>query len=265
MCGREGINDVEDCLELLSVRTLRQHLDQHGPLTLAEASVVLDQVAVALDTLHLQGRIHGFVVPTNVLVLPGGSAHLLCSHTTAASSVSCPPRSFAAGASYLSPEEARGDTVTAATDIWCLGALLYEMLTARAPFVALRLTALREQVISDEPDLLPEAASEAQLVIDYALAKWPMNRFLTAQALANKLWATAPVATSSSVTTVKKGTDLPVVPASAVSLSQAVNRPLTFAGMPVPTAMTPGRIAPRGNRLVRFFGGRYRAAQQATV
>jgi serine/threonine protein kinase len=237
---------VENGLELLSVTTLRHRLDTGGPLSLSEASAIIDRLAVILDSLHLKGQIHGAVNPGNILLLPQDQIQLLSPKTTQTKlpMAARSGRTFAGDTLYLSPEEARGDAPTAATDIWCLGALLYEMLTGFPPFIALRLAKLQEMVVHNEPDLLPQTSAVAQLVVDAALAKWPANRFVSAQDLANKLWAIAP---SQHVPVgIAASTSLLICP--TLSLKQAVNRSLSTTSTALDTNRTRGWM--------RFFGGR---------
>ncbi|MES2465517.1 MAG: hypothetical protein V4671_33545 [Armatimonadota bacterium] len=255
------MNDVENCLELLSVTTLRNRLNSSGPLTLSEASVIIDRVAELLDGIHLNNQVYGAVKPENILLLPGGQVQLLASTGPAARPTGEQSgRTFVGDSLYLSPEEVRGEPATAATDIWCLGALLYEMLTGFPPFVALRLYMLREMVSHQEPDLLGKSAAPAQIVVDRALAKWPANRFVSAQEFANILWAVAPSPQAAAVTAVKSASPQTAQP--AVSLLQAVNRPLILT--PPASKNTGDQIsAPRG--WMRFFSGRRQVSSRAVA
>lgn len=240
---------MENCPELLSVTTLRHRLDRRGPLTLAEASVLIDRISEIVDGLHVSGQIHGAINTGNILLLPGDQVRLLTPRSARDTSRFVGRRSgrtFAGDTLYLSPEEVRGEPITAATDIWCLGAMLYEMLTGFPPFFALRLFALRQMVASDEPELLPIVSSAAQSVVDCALAKWPANRFLSAQALANNLWAVSP----ESPHTLVKATS------ASVSLRQAVGRPLT---------RTPGRAVAGNKPWSRFFANKRTAVHSTSA
>ena len=217
---------MENCPELLTVTTLRYRLDRQGPLSLAEASVLIDRIAEIVDDLHLRGQIHGAINTGNTLLLPGEQVRLLTPrHARDQSrSVHRSGGSFAGDTLYLSPEEVHGEPLTAATDIWCLGALLYEMLTGFPPFFALRLFTLRQMVVSDEPEMLPAASCAAQSVVDCALAKWPTNRFLSAQALANNLWAVSPDSPHIPVRAMLRNAALPETPKRAIAGSKPWSR-----------------------------------------
>lgn len=247
---------MENCLELLSVTTLRHRLDTGGPLSLGEASALLDQVAEMLDRFHLTGQVHGAVNPGNVLLLPGNQVRLLSPNSARRTSLSSAGsgRVFAGDTLYLSPEEVRGEPTTVATDIWCLGSLLHEMLTGFPPFVALRVCTLRELVTGSEPEMLPQSVSAAQIVVDCALAKWPANRFMSAQDMANHLWAAAP--------TQHKPMAAFAAPARpVVSLQQAVNRPLLLSAAAVPS----DRVKATSKSWTRFLGGRRRSSPSAAA
>ena len=257
-----GAINVEKSLELLSLVTLRNRLDTGGPLSLKEASVIIDRVAELLDNLHLSGKIYGALNPGNILLLPEGQVQLLASPgaKSNATVMGVFGKTFAGDSIYLSSEEARGEPATAATDMWCLGALLHEMLTGYPPFVALRLCKLREIVLGSEPELLPHTASAAQIVLDRCLAKWPANRFISAQDMANALWASVPVSTTS-VPVLVTTASLGAAPRSSVSLQQAVNRPFSMGTV----TLHPDNRFSGAKRWMRFFGGRRPSAGGAAA
>jgi serine/threonine-protein kinase len=273
MCGtrgRKGKNSVQNHLDTQSVVTLRYRLDTGVPLSLAEASAIIDRVAESLDAMHLRGVVHGAVTPRNVLLLPDNKVELLV--PTETGTVRSPARrsgrSFVGDAVHLSPEEVRGESATAATDIWCLGTMLYEMLTGVAPFVALRLCTLRELVANSEPNLLPQSSATAQFVLDRALAKWPANRFVSAQELANTLWAAAPshpvtVSSTNAASRTLTATHPAPVPSvqPGVSLQQAVNRPLTLT----PSAPTSNRTKYNAMSWLKIFSGRRQTSSSAAA
>ncbi len=106
-----------------SLRALLQERD--APFTIAEAARLLGPVADALDALHAMGAIHRHVAPETIFVTPDGGALL-------AEPLYAPPGMDGAllgPSACLSPEQARGDTITGAADIYALGAVLAEMLT----------------------------------------------------------------------------------------------------------------------------------------
>lgn len=244
--------------ELLTVTTLRRRLEQHGPLSVCEASAIIDQIAEEVDSTHNRGMMHGAITPENILLLPDGRARLLTTKPGGERSVRVRRvrrHALLTGPVYVSPEEARGETLTHTTDLWAMGALLYEMLTGHPPFTALRTAILMEMVAENEPEPLPAAAAAAQTVIDRALAKWPANRYISAQALANSLWYTLPhsevVRPRSAATRAATATPLlPPTDRPYVRLNQAADRPFQFG------ASRPTRNEARGpRRFLHILGG----------
>ena len=82
-------------------------------------------------------------------------------------------------AGYMSPEQARGQSVDARSDIWGFGAILFEMLSAKRPFEGEDITLTLATVVKEEPDwnLLPEAARPLRWIIARCLSKEPRQRF----------------------------------------------------------------------------------------
>ncbi len=113
---------------------------QAGPLPPAQAVAIMEQMGRALDAAHAQGVVHRDVKPENVLLTAAGQvkvsdfgiAHALSQGdqtTTGTTGL------MFGSVAYVAPEQALGEPVTAAADIYSSGALLYEMLTGQPPFV----------------------------------------------------------------------------------------------------------------------------------
>ena len=139
-------------MELLPGETLAQRLRRAGPMSTEEALPVVRQIAEALNAAHQAGVVHRDLKPGNVMLVdskarhpggvravvtdfglarleagaeaPGGALTL----TAAAAVVGTP--------AYLAPEQVEGSEITAATDVYALGIVLYEMLTGTVPFLA---------------------------------------------------------------------------------------------------------------------------------
>ncbi|HEY3485884.1 MAG TPA: serine/threonine-protein kinase, partial [Ilumatobacteraceae bacterium] len=127
-------------LEYVDGQSLAHRLASGGPLPVHEAVHVAAQVLAALDAAHAVGIVHRDVKPANILVRPDGVAKLadfgiaqrfddLSDVLTAAGTVVGTPR-------YLAPEQARGDAVTPATDLYAVGIVMYEMLAGQLPSIA---------------------------------------------------------------------------------------------------------------------------------
>jgi len=127
-----------------------------GPMPVSQAADLLRQLAEGMEVAHQHGVIHRDLKPENVLITPEGEAKVAdfglakqseqAGHQTRAAVIVGTP-------SYMSPEQARGDsrTVGPSTDIYALGAILYELLTGRPPFRGATAIDTIQQVRTREP------------------------------------------------------------------------------------------------------------------
>ena len=165
--------------------TLQERLRQ-GPLPPAEALAVVRQVAEALLEAHERGVVHRDVKPGNVMVTERGLVKVLdfgLARFQPPSAEGAATWSGRHGAlegggailgtlAYMSPEQARGGEVDARTDVYALGALLYEMLAGRPPFTGGNAVELLEALLREEP-----AAPPATTALGEALSRLSL-RFL---------------------------------------------------------------------------------------
>ena len=180
-------------MEYLTGQTLRARLAP-GPLSPAQAQPLLDQIAGALDAVHAAGIVHRDVKPSNVLILPDGTAKLLDfgiarqSDDTTITSTGM----IVGSPSYMAPEQVRGEAGTAASDVWALGALGYEMLAGRPPFQAGTIPAVLYQVTHEAPPPVPGLPPALHKALRRALDKNPARRFRSAGAFAEAMRAALP-------------------------------------------------------------------------
>lgn len=166
------------------------------------------QVSSALTAAHEAGIVHRDIKPENIMVrrdgyvkvLDFGLAKLNPNETIATGSGSEDPTRamlktrpgvVMGTAAYMSPEQARGLAVDARTDIWSLGAVIYEMLTGRRPFVGDTTADTIVAVLSAEPPPISlynkEAFGDLQLLVSKALAKNIEARFQTSEEFRTEL------------------------------------------------------------------------------
>ena len=160
--GLEQQGDVRFLvLELVEGESLSDTLDA-GPLEPSRALDIAGQIAEALAAAHAKGVIHRDLKPANVRVTPDGRAKVLdFGLAKAVSPTSDPPKPadsmtatgiIVGTPSYMSPEQSRGQTVDARTDLWAFGCLLYEMLTGKKAFPGASVPDIFAAVLHDDPD-----------------------------------------------------------------------------------------------------------------
>ncbi len=166
-----------------------------GPLELQTAAALAEQVANALQHAHEHKILHRDVKPANVLLSQGGRA-LLTDFGLARDLSSERERLTLSGQllgtpAYMSPEQAAAETVGERSDVYSLGATLYEMLTGLPPFQGESLLALVAAIHSVEPEppsrLRPEVDSSLEAVCLKCLEKDPAARYDSAKDLADDL------------------------------------------------------------------------------
>jgi len=167
-----------------------------GPLPAKDAARLLEPLARALQHAHEAGIIHRDLKPANILIDDDGTPKLadfgLAKRLDASSG---PTRSGAllGTPSYMAPEQAEGRTqaIGPGTDVYALGAILFECLTGRPPFQAPTPLETLDQVRSCEPPppsrLQPGVPKDLQTICLSCLAKEPNRRYASAQALAEDL------------------------------------------------------------------------------
>ena len=124
-------------LELLPGPSLRQYLDMNGPMELDRVAHLLAQIASALDHLHGRGLCHLDVKPQNILFSEPMTVKLIdfgIAQPIGSASRTSGEQAFGSVA-YLSPEQAAGERITAASDTYSLGCVVYELVTGTPPFV----------------------------------------------------------------------------------------------------------------------------------
>ncbi|HSG07357.1 MAG TPA: serine/threonine-protein kinase, partial [Longimicrobiales bacterium] len=160
----------------------------------AERTVyIVRQLAEALKRAHAGGIIHRDVKPANTMVTEGDAVRLLDFGVAKLQSAESLTQTGATvgTAAYMSTEQAAGDPITPASDVWSLGVMAYEMLTGDAPFKGEHPMAMINAILSKEPpeltSLRPDVPGPVAAVFRRALAKKPEDRFADAADFLNAL------------------------------------------------------------------------------
>jgi serine/threonine-protein kinase len=161
--------------------------------SLRDAAAIIERLASALDHAHARKIIHRDIKPDNVLF--DGSHNPYLSDFGVAklteSAVTATGEEVIGTPAYISPEQARGESVDHRADIYGLGAILYEMLTGERPYGGDTVIGIALQHINDPiPDILktrPDLPPEVDVIIKTSLAKEKQNRYATASELSRAL------------------------------------------------------------------------------
>ena len=185
-------NQLVMLMELVEGFTLSDRGKQE-PVPLNEVLSYATQTLAALSYAHQNGVIHRDIKPSNIMVTPHGVVKLM--DFGIAKSTFEPlltrPGTTMGSMLYMSPEQVRGMTVDARSDIYSVGVLLYELTSGRRPFEADNTYAILEAQLNATPqppiELNPALPKPLNDIIMTALAKEPMQRFQTAEAFRNAL------------------------------------------------------------------------------
>ncbi len=193
--------------EFIDGETLRNRL-QRAPLTLNEAIDIAVQTAQALAAAHEANIIHRDIKPENVMLRKDGIVKVLdfglakltevrnaerrvrsneddetLMQPPPATPQSTLPGTVMGTVAYMSPEQARGQTVDARTDLFSLGVMLYEMLARRQPFTGETVNHVIVAILEQEPPLLTGVPAELTRILAQALAKQADERYGSAHAM----------------------------------------------------------------------------------
>jgi WD40 repeat protein len=164
---------------------------QSGPWRVERAAAMLEQVAGALAAAHRMGVVHRDIKPGNILLDEAGNAYLAdFGIATALSSGPqvTPDGAVASTLDYISPEQILGEPVTPQTDVYSLGAVLYETLTGEKPFADVPVARLLYSQLHDPIPLVtasrPDIPAAVDEVLQKATAKQPAARYATALEMA---------------------------------------------------------------------------------
>ena len=233
-------------MEFVEGKTLGVLLKEKG-LSLKKIVDLALQIAEGLNAAHKKGIVHRDIKPDNIMVTDEnlvkimdfglaklkGSSKLTKTHSTLGT------------LSYMSPEQARGEEVDQRSDIFSLGAVLYEMITGRRPFKGEHEAAIIYSILNEIPEPLARYKSgvpdEIQRVIDKALAKEKDKRYQHVDEMAADLRSAVPNL-SSTIVTVTRRSKVPWIVAAGVVVL-AIAGIYLFYPKSVPTSANSKTIA----------------------
>ncbi len=270
-------------MQYVEGQNLKDILQKRGRMSAAEAVSIGQGVCYALDAAHAKGLIHRDVKPQNIMIDRAGNVRLTdFGIVKALSGPALTQSGMTFGtAAYLSPEQATGEPISPASDIYALGCVLYELLSGTPPFTGENPAVVAYKQVWEQPrplhDLVPEVPPSLESVVMRCLNKDPARRYPTADALASDLatfqnsfnqptqavslglGAIASVranagewvpVTSRAPAELSQAIQMPAVPAgygeaeySAVDVPAA--RPRDFISAPVPQAAAPSQPYPQ--------------------
>src|SRR3982751_351228 len=172
-------------MEFLPGKTLKEVIREEAPLDQLRAIDYTIQILQAASFAHRRGVVHRDIKPHNVIV--GGDGRLKVTDfgiARAGASEMTETGSIMGTAQYLSPEQAQGQRVGAASDLYSIGVILYEMLAGRVPFSGDSAVSIALKHVSDQPpplrELRPDIHPRLEQAIGRALVKDPAQRYASA-------------------------------------------------------------------------------------
>lgn len=184
------VGDEDDILyivmEYVDGMTLKEYILEHGPLDVATALDIMEQLTSAIHHAHMNGLVHRDIKPQNILIDRRGKIKVTDFGIAVALSATAltQTNSILGSVHYLSPEQARGGKATKKSDIYSLGIVFYELLTGKVPFSGHSPVSIALKHLQDETPSVREFNSDipqsVENIILKATAKDPFHRYQSA-------------------------------------------------------------------------------------
>lgn len=171
-------------MEYVDARTLEDRIKNDALPGLAEVGRVMNQVLMGLSAIHGVGIVHRDMKPANVMLTADGMVKLADFGVARFDKLEATGGGMIGTPSYMSPEQFSGGEIDHRADIYACGAVLYELVSGRKPFIANGLPALMQKVLAGDPPPLTDQATgvpeELDRIVRKALAAKPEERFQSA-------------------------------------------------------------------------------------
>ncbi|GMQ81872.1 MAG: serine/threonine-protein kinase [Rhodothermia bacterium] len=179
-------------MEYVRGQSLRREIEEND-ISVERAVEISSEIAGALETAHQAGIVHRDVKPENVLITEDGTAKVVDFGIAQVSGAKTLTETSATvgTAVYMSPEQCKGETIDARSDLFSLGSVLYEMVTGKRPFDGPYAASITYAIVNQDPDpassINPEVPAALNHIISRCLAKNPNSRYASASALQSDL------------------------------------------------------------------------------
>ena len=216
-------------MELIEGITLKQYMKSQGVLKIKESLHFTTQIAKALAHAHSKGIVHRDIKPQNIMICMDGSVKVADFGIAYLESMQVDEHNTAVGSvHYISPEQAKGLTVDARSDIYSLGVMMYEMFTGQLPYIGDSAESIARQHISGNPIkptfLNPELPDELERITLKAMNADIDQRYQTVDELLRDLEAyrLATMSAESSLSAVQEPAPAPVpIPENVQPISRS--------------------------------------------
>lgn len=179
-------------MQYIGGQSLQKWISSRKKIPSPEIVDLMIQLCDALDFAHRSGIVHRDIKPANILLDDAGKPHI-CDFGVAHVEMSTITQTGVTigTPSYMSPEQVMGKKIDKRSDIFSLGAILYELLTGKRPFEGESITTVIYKIINEDAPSLPGGGQgispEFEAVVRKALAKDPVNRYSSCSELAADL------------------------------------------------------------------------------